>query len=840
MKRLFLWISLFTICVLHISAETTLSYVGSTPASGSKISSFDITLEFDFDNIVQELGENEYGISITGFYNAKLPNMTKAAELYEGDKETGVFLGRTLTSNVTGKSTGFEIGNTVSLSFPDVIPEKGKTYNLYISNGFNVHVKGNTSGLAKIYPSYSSDNLVLTFIGESGGSESLSLESTSLRSQQELDVLSAITYTFNNPVSVSADAKVQVKEGENVIATSIKWEQPNEKSVTFSFDNVELLLSHSYVLALPEGVVSMTSDSNQKNTAFDITLNGILSRLIELKGVSPENGAKEIISTIKASFDVPSGYKFYTPEGLANKYVAKLYQSEISDDKLLASLQGVISQGNTVVWDIGSISLLPATKYIFYVPEGQFAVYDTNNKLANEYSNTEINLDYTTPTIEEAGYAPMELGAPVLTDGTKVTDGQILPSISQMEIAPPNLRYEYDGIKYGFFDDKHNVKGFLYDISGASPVLVKEFDIRVKSKETATEYYNALTLNVNSVLYDGHEYRIEIPEGAFTIGNTKLYNYVRTAPFSINVKGATPTEIILQSTSIEDGAECSSLNNVVFKFNGELTLNKEETALLCGYNASGTLTTADYLPITSYVLNRETYVSAHAGIRTTGNQRKLNKGYSYTLTLPAGCLYVESIPEISNKEIMLRIKGVEAPPVVVEPEYVSLDVSYLDTDKTVVNTTSTEIVKGKNVRIQVPSELWEIASLMRYKGEEAGSNVMDFVENGVYTSSPINDNTRFEVALEYAAPLVFSDITTGIAELPDSDIQIFSEGDNIVVKGLSGGEFITVYTMAGIAVGSHETAPDKDTVNISAATGQTYIVRVQKADGYDYAAKIMH
>lgn len=667
------------------------------------------------------------------------------------------------------------------------------------------------------------------------------MESTSLRSQQELDVLSAITYTFNNPVLVDADAKVQLKEGDGVVSTSTKWEQTDEKSVTFSFDDVELMLSHTYVLTLPESVVSMASDSNQKNAAFDITLIGSLSRLVELGGVSPDTNEKQILSSVKASFNLPEGYKFYTPEGLANKYVAKLYQSEVSEDNQVASIQGVISSGKNVIWDLPSISLMPATQYILYVPEGQFWVYDTNNKRANEYSNAEVKLVYTTPTIEEAEFSPMELGKPTLRGGSPVVnDGDSFSSIDRLEIAFPNLKYEDNGQKLGFYNDTNNAKGYLYDITTENPVLVKEFMIDTQNRETATEYYNILCFFINSILYEGHEYRIEMPEGAFTVSDPKLYNYVRTPAFSINVKGSTPTEIKLLGTSIDEGAELSSLGDVVFKFNGDLVLKSDAAAELFSYRSSGTLAEWTKLPVTVYSINNETSVAVHASIATTGNPRNLRKDYTYTLTLPEGSVYVESLPETANKEASLNFKGVETPPVVVEPEYVSLNVSYLDTDKTVVNTTSTEIVKGKNVRIQVPSELWKIASLMRYKGEEAGSNVTDFVENGVYTSSAINDNTRFEVALEYAAPLVFSDITTGVAELPDSDIQIFSEGDNIVVKGLSGGEFITVYTMAGIAVGSHEAAAGKDTVNISATTGQTYIVRVQKADGYDYAAKIMH
>lgn len=716
---------------------------------------------------------------------------------------------------------------------------------MYVSNQFLVYRLNEIKSLAKnvvdFYgDGFGADNLVLTYYGESGSSNTLSLESTSLRSQQELDVLSAITYTFNNPISVNPEAKAQLKEGESVIASSTKWNQPDEKSITFSFDDVALMITHSYVLALPEGIVSMASDSEQKNAAFDITLNGNMSKLIGLGTITPPTDEKQILSSVKASFNVPDGYKFYTPEGLANKYAAKLYQSEVSEDNQVASIQGVISQGNIVVWDLPSISLMPDTKYILYVPEGQFWVYDTNNKRANEYSNAEVTLTYLTPSVEEANLPQIEFGTPVIgthNKGTQFEDGMKLSSLFYLDVASKGEYKSFLVSPKAIEEDRK--PGYLYEITDSGDVLVKEFNVGVVSIDNVYDYYSAGRFTLNATFYEGKKYRIVIPSGIFTAGSVNTFNYVTNPELSYTVVGATPTEIKSKDCSIEEGSTVSRLYNVTWTFNGNLNIKEDGCANLKITYANGTSMNIS-LPLFRTSFNdAQTRVQAICTLMSSsdGNPIEFMDGWKGEITLPEGVLYAAADESIINKDIVVNFLGATPKPEVVEPEYVSLDVSFNG-----AHTTSTRVVKGEKVTLRIVPESWKIEKLVRYSGADdtTGDDMTEFAENGIYTSSGLNKDTRLEATLAYASPLVFSDITTGVAELPDSDIQIFSEGDNIVVKGLSGGEFITVYTMAGIAVGSHETAPDKDTVNISAATGQTYIVRVQKADGYDYAAKIMH
>ncbi|MBO4965661.1 MAG: hypothetical protein J6C81_05290 [Muribaculaceae bacterium] len=126
MKRFILWAIMLTIFIPMSFAEATISYVGCYPTSGSSVSSFDFTLEFNYDGVIEENGEGEYGIGWIGDYFEGMPDWTMAVELYEGDRTSGKFLDRILTTSADGKSDSFKVGNTVTLSFPGIIPENGK------------------------------------------------------------------------------------------------------------------------------------------------------------------------------------------------------------------------------------------------------------------------------------------------------------------------------------------------------------------------------------------------------------------------------------------------------------------------------------------------------------------------------------------------------------------------------------------------------------------------------------------------------------------------------------------------------------------------------------------
>lgn len=852
MKKTLLYIVML-LTSINIYA-TPVKYVGCLPENGSSISSFEFTLNFDIADALSSVEAGNWGIG----YMGSLSN-GRYVSLYEGTQDNGTEIATALTSNFSGKSEGFVVnGSSIDIQFPATLrPEVGKTYTLVIRNSFGLFQSGKSIPNSSTYLKYEASPLVLTFIGGAASSAELILQNVSISEDSQLDTLSEINFTFNESISVVDNAKVSIMEGTEIVyeSASVYVSSDNSKMLSVKFpDGVELLNGHDYKLVLSAGTVSLVSDPAVVNKEFTLNIKGIGYKYYTAAIISPKDGDKGIFDSVSIVYSLPAG-AVLTHEGIVSDLSMQLYKGEISSDNLVTSLYGTAIEYNTgLKWDLSDLSLEPSTDYILVREAGKGKLFKDGTTL-REYSNEETKIRFSTPSVEESGYAPMELGKPTLRGGgTVVNDGDSYGYIDRLEITAPNLRYEYDGNRVGFFgDDESRCKGYLYDFTGETPQLVKEFVIDTQTRETTTSYYNILCMFINSILYEGHEYRIEMPEGAFTISAPKkLWNYVRTPAFALTVKGATPTEIKLQGTSIPEGAECSSLNDVIFKFNGDLTLNKDALGLFNGYDAQGKLNSTEYVPLTSYVSDNVTYVSAHLAYQSSGNPRTLRKGFSYTLTIPEGCVYVASMPEIANPETTLTVKGVEAPPVYTEPEYVSFSVSYMSptgyispeseyesSDYTVAYSVANDVVKGNKITLKFDLSAWKLEHLIRYNGDSAtGTEVKDYAYTGTYTSTPLNDDARFEVVLSYDGDVVFSN-TTSVAELENLDVRVFNEKENIMVEGLQGGERVTVYTTTGIVIGTHDAATGYDVMQISAPTGQTYIVRIQRGDKVQ-AAKIMH
>lgn len=827
---------MLVICISFYGAPV--KYLGCTPENGTTISSFDISLNFDISEAVNGLGAGEWGIGYAGNTSGS------STSIYEGSETDGKLLTTIMTSNFNGKSEGFIVnGSSIKLPVPvSVKPEMGKTYTIVIKNTFSVFESGKSTLKPATFLKFMDNPLVLTFTGGAASSAELILQNVSISEDSQLDTLSEISYTFNENISVVDNAKVSIMEGNETVyeSTSVSVSSDNSKVLSVKFpEGVELLSSHNYKLMLPAGTVSLASDPSVVNKEFTVNIKGAGYKYYKAASVSPKDGDKGIFDSASIVYSLPTG-AVLTHENIFSDTSLQLYKGEISPDNLVTTLYGTSIENNTgFKWDLSDLSFEPSTDYTLLREAGKGKLFKDGTTL-REYSNEETKIHFFTPSFEEANLPQIEFGTPVIgthNKGSQFQEGMKLASLNYLDVASKGEYKSFLVSPKAIEEDRKH--GYLYEITDSGDVLVKEFNVGVVSIDNVYDYYSAGRFTVDATFYEGKKYRIVIPSGIYTAGSVNTFNYITNPELSYTVVGATPTEIKSKDCSIEEGSTVSRLYNVTWTFNGNINIIEDGYARLKIAYPSGTYIDIKLPLFRTSFSDTQTRVQAICTLMSSsdGNPIEFMDGWTGTITLPEGVLYAAADESIINKDIVVNFLGATPKPEVVEPEYVSLDVSFNG-----AHTTSTRVVKGEKVTLRIVPESWKIEKLVRYSGADdtTGDDMTEFAENGIYTSSGLNKDTRLEATLAYASPLVFSDITTGIAELPDSDIQIFSEGDNIVVKGLSGGEFITVYTMAGIAVGSHETAPDKDTVNISAATGQTYIVRVQKADGYDYAAKIMH
>ena len=107
-----------------------LSYNGCTPESGSEVTSFeDIVLSFDLSGVIEEYGQDEWGICVNSLYSEMSPERNKIAALYKGSVEDGEFLCY-LAETIKATKEEFKVGNEIHLRFPNIEVVPGQLYTI--------------------------------------------------------------------------------------------------------------------------------------------------------------------------------------------------------------------------------------------------------------------------------------------------------------------------------------------------------------------------------------------------------------------------------------------------------------------------------------------------------------------------------------------------------------------------------------------------------------------------------------------------------------------------------------------------------------------------------------
>lgn len=825
MKRFLLGLLMtFVIGISHILAQDTLLKLkGISPSENDNISSFDFTLDFDISAVIATYGEDEYGIGWVGFHHDKLPTHEKSISLYEGDETTGTLLSRVCTSNFNGNTTGFESGSRVNISFPGLIPAEGKTYTLVITNEFKVYTKekGATS-LANTTLSYFSSPLKYTFIGGKASSENLSLVNSSIQSGSNVDKLSELTYTFNIPITIASTTPLQVREGDNIIGESNNMSVSEDKlSVTYKFADIPLYLSHIYSIKLPDGVVASLDNPNMINDAFEVSFNGSSILAYKLKSSTPANGDCSIFDKIECVFDMPENYIIYDNIVTTVNHKIYIYENAIDESNLIGAINGTVNSSNDgFVWN-NTFSLNPEKEYILHIPEGQIKAYSTiDNKYAKDCANEEVIIEVKTPSIAESGLPPMEFQAPVLGQHGKdavFIPGQKINKINTLEIALKDLKYDYNGVKH-IPRVSADSKYYVYDITDGSNILLYEDKIFTQTRETTTSYYSVLKLNVDRTFFNGRKYKIVIPEGNVTISSDLIQNYVRNPEWSIEFEGSSPATVKLLSCTLQDNVELSALPVVIWEFEGEFVKNPELSAIQRHKylsSVTGKPMETNWKTETLVTsINTRTQV-AMLNYSSTGEPVALNTTDQYEVILPEGIIYLEEDPNIKNSELRYNIIPVE-PQTFEKTEFVNLSVTING-----LATSSQKTVKGEPVSVKLtPYKDWIVSALTRN-----GKNAIDFLEDGVYETPALTEDTEICAEVKYAG-LWAVESTVDVWEIPESNISIFTEDGRIVVSGVTPDNKIMVYGVNGILIGSAQADTNTDTVTFSVEPGNIYIVIV--------------
>ncbi len=193
--------------------------------------------------------------------------------------------------------------------------------------------------------------------------------------------------------------------------------------------------------------------------------------------------------------------------------------------------------------------------------------------------------------------------------------------------------------------------------------------------------------------------------------------------------------------------------------------------------------------------------------------RPLEAGKTYTLKVPAGTFAPNAHANLAavaaNDELVYTYTGKAAP----ATEYVTVTYTIEG-----VSAMRHEVEKGKAVSFTLTpaDELWTVGNVENATLDEG---------SGKYVTAPLEADHEVKASFALVNPVEF-DFTTEVDEIEgELAHSIYSDGNNLVVNGVTGGDRIRVYTTAGALMADKTVPEGMDTASISLDHG-VYIVAV--------------
>lgn len=793
-------------------------YKGCVPDTGSEISSWKISLKFDISSSLSDAGEGEFGLG----YTAATGQM---ASLYKIENEEKVLLGTSMTSKYVGNSEDFIVNNDViSFEFDNTIPIiENQRYQVEITNTFGLFKKGKAVWVTGTNVKFLDNPIIINYTGSKASDDTLSLVECSIDGNPELSQIDSFFIKFDKPISILNNSGISLTENNlAIVDANISVSANDNTEVLVSFPvSTSLYRGHNYQILLKEASVGMLSNPNISNSKLIWNIKGNDVINVSISSYSPSDESMTLANEVLINYNIPDGYTLTPPQGIAYKCSGYLYKNSFSENNLIKSYFGKISSnGKGQTFDISDISLEPSTKYVFLIPKDNITVWKDNISYSEYCNDEEFIISWMTPSIEDLGLSPITVGQIKVgrhdsSSSPEFVDGGTYANINTIEIKKEDYSYNGETIKTTLNWD--NLKTFVYDVTEGSRVLVKEMEIGASQRENNYEYYGVFVIAPMMDFIQGHTYEIVIPKGVLRLSDYKmLYNYVTNDEIVFTVKGATPAEFTIETCSVENNAEMSSLPSaIVWTLNGTYNLKSNNIFASTRYSASEYGGSIGQCPITLYNEGWKSYVSVQLADVRTGELMKLGKDFYFTITIPSGSIVYPSDETLNNPEIQLTIKGIEAP--VESPELVNTTVTLADNETNEAHSFIVETVKGYPAKIQMlPGENWNIADVA-HEGKSLSA------VNGVYTSEPLTGDSKIVATLAYNKDMQF-DQTTGVYSVTDTNIKVYTENSQIVVSGLTQPTNIAVYSIGGILVKQMTTDAKYDMVRISAEPNEVYVV----------------
>lgn len=782
-----------------------LSYNGCTPESGSEVTSFeDIVLSFDLSGVIEEYGQDEWGICVNSLYSEMSPERNKIAALYKGSVEDGEFLCY-LAETIKATKEEFKVGNEIHLRFPNIEVVPGQLYTIYITYDFFAGRKSDKkSWVTATKYSCFANPLTLTFIGASETKKVLLANEWSIEDNASLDAISSVNVKFNYDVALVGTPTVNLNEGSyTMVSTSDISVDPNDpKSLVINFPETKLYNGHNYNIVLPAGAVCVAGESEIVNEEVSLSVTGSGYRYFGTGRVSPANGSTNILDEIYIPFKFPKiegadfSYGFVNVSGAT--YPLKCYKGNVTLEQAKEKNPDHIiiekDMDNSSLKYGVNFALEAGQEYTFIMDEGAvkaYAIGDPRNSYLKDYISEAVELHYTTPTLESLP----ELVLPK----SDIEEGASLESIETVTLA--NAYYVYNDTHYVLAvspDVSYKTSGVLYEVlTDGSEKEIKRFQASKNGKD-------AIDLQVNEPLYQGKTYRIVIPEGTFIpFQSNFLKQFVGNKEYSITVTGAKSTESASEFTSsLIEGQKLSHVSVVSFYTAGDVKAT--DNAKLEIRNGEETVASA---PVR--VAKEEGYTHVYADFSGEGHQPfATEKGVNYSAVLPQGAVAETANENLLNKEYSVPFTGMASDPV-----YHNVTLSI---DNAVAQTSTVEEGKTVSFKLTPVDDLWTVESVSNATLDEA---------SGMYVTEPVKADTEVKATFALVNPVDF-DFTTGVREVPAGcAYSVRSEGEMLIIEGVTAGDNIRIYTTGGTLIADKTVPADMSVAAMNLAPG-IYIVAI--------------
>lgn len=320
-----------------------------------------------------------------------------------------------------------------------------------------------------------------------------------------------------------------------------------------------------------------------------------------------------------------------------------------------------------------------------------------------------------------------------------------------------------------------------------------------------------VTFNLDKEITAPGKYVLVCPFAAFSLGTQ--FDGASSRPMQIEylIEGTPEYDRV----SIADGAEVSELSYVVAYVNADVELAEDARMQL--RSDEGVLANAELIQA---VKNGVTMLIAD--FSNNDNQPlALEAGVEYTLRIAANSVMLAGT-DMSYPVLNVNITGaadVVAPVVKLTQNIASSA------------TTVSSVAAGSKVAVNLtPAEGWKVEKVLFNN-----SDVTAQVVSNTYNTPALEADAVLDVIFAYDGTLFNASIGTEL--ITDFKLFVGSEKGEIVVKNLTSGMLVNVFTVEGAHMGTY-TVADMDVLNISVPAG-IYVVTVT-LDGKTQAVKVVN